>query len=317
MRIRFGYVAIALGFPQGSPNKTVSVKTLETLADPRDRISRLRRILLANLETTLRILKYNAAHRISLYRFTSKTVPLATHPIAAGWDYIADGALLWREIGAYINAHGMRVSAHPDHFTLLNSPDPDVLAISLRDLDYHARLFAAMGFEPFPSLVMHVGGLYKERSAALERFAERFARLPASVALRIMLENDDKIFTAAEVLALCERLGCPMVLDIHHHRLHGGGENLGDLWPRIAATWSGGIPKVHVSSPKSDKDARAHADYVDPADLLPFLRLAGEFSRDLDVMVEAKRKDEAMLALVEALASVPGVRRTGPAAIEL
>lgn len=316
MLVRFGYVAIALGVPEGSPNKTVSVKTVEKIADPADRIGRLRRLMLANLETTLRILRYNAAHGISLYRFTSKTVPLATHPVAAGWDYVADGQPLWREIGAFIAARGLRVSAHPDHFTLLNSPDEAVLVAALQDLDYHARLFEAMGFAPFPSLVLHVGGRYAEKSAALGRFADRFARLPGRLAGRLMLENDDKIFTAGEVLALCERLGRPMVLDIHHHRCNGG-DDLAALWPRIVATWAGGIPKIHVSSPKGARDLRAHADHVDPGDVLPFLRLAAAFGRDLDVMVEAKRKDEAMFRLVDALAAAPGVRRAGPAALEL
>jgi UV DNA damage endonuclease len=316
VRVRFGYVAIALGVPEGSPNKTATAKTLEKIADREGRFGRLRRLMRANLETTLRILRYNAAHEVSLYRFTSKTVPLATHPLAAGWDYIADGQPLWREIGDYVKLHGMRVSAHPDHYTLLNSPKPEVLAASLTDLDYHARMLVAMGLPPSPSLVLHVGGQYREKAAALRRFADRCAALPGRLAARLMVENDDKIFTAAEVLGLCEELGRPMVLDIHHHRVNGGGD-LGELWPRIAATWGDGTPKVHVSSPKDDRDRRAHADYVDPADVLPFLRLARETGRDLDVMVEAKRKDEAMFRLVEELAAEPGVRRAGQAAVEL
>lgn len=316
MRVRFGYVAIALAVPEGSPNKTASVKTVEKIADPLGRIGRLRRLMLTNLETTLRILKYNAAHEVTLYRFTSKTVPLATHPLAADWDYIADGQPLWRDIGDYVKLHGMRVSAHPDHYTLLNSPKPEVLAASLKDLDYHARMLEAMGLPPSPSLVLHVGGQYREKAAALRRFADHFARLPGRLAARLMLENDDKIFTAAEVLALCEELGRPMVLDIHHHRVNGGGD-LADLWPRIAATWGEATPKIHVSSPKDEQDIRAHADYVDPADVLPFLRLARETGRDLDVMVEAKRKDAAMFRLVEGLAATPGVRCAGQAAVEL
>jgi len=316
VRVRFGYVAIALGVPEGSPNKTTTAKALEKIADREGRIGRLRRLMSANLETTLRILRYNAAHEVALYRFTSKTVPLATHPLATDWDYIADGQPLWREIGDYVKLHGMRVSAHPDHYTLLNSPKPEVLAASLSDLDYHARMFEAMGLPPSPSLVLHVGGQYREKAAALRRFAERFAALPGRLAARLMVENDDKIFTAAEVLALCEELGRPMVLDIHHHRCNGGGE-LAELWPRIAATWGGATPKVHVSSPKSSKDIRAHADYVAPEDLLPFLRLARETGRDLDVMVEAKMKDEAMFRLVAGLAAAPGVRRAGLAAVEL
>lgn len=317
MRVRFGYVAISLAVPEGSPNKTTTAKALESIKEPIDRISRLRRIMLENLDTTLRILKYNSAHEIHLYRVTSKTVPLATHPIVDGWDYIADGGSKWREIGDYIRTNDMRVSAHPDHFTLLNSPKPEVLAASLTDLDYHARIFESMGFEAFPSLVMHVGGLYKEKSTALMRFREHFARLPDRLRLRVMLENDDKMYTAAEVLSLCEELGCPMVLDIHHHRCNNKGESLQDLWPRIAATWSGGIPKIHVSSSKNEKDVRAHADYVDLKDVFPFLKVAREINRDFDIMVEAKQKDMAMFQLVEDLTLEAGISRTEQATIEL
>jgi len=315
VKIRFGYVAIALAVPEGSPNKTSSVKTIEKIP-PGDRQSRLGRIAAGNLATTLRILRYNAAHQIHLYRFTSKLVPLATHPVAEGWDYIAAGAPLWQEIGDYVRLHGMRVSAHPDHYTLLNSPKAEVLAAALSDLNYHVRIFEAMGFAPVPSLVMHVGGLYKERETALRRFSEQFASLPERLRLRIMLENDDKIYTAAEILRLCQQLGCPMVLDVHHHRCNNRGESLADLWPGIAATWSDGIPKVHVSSPKSDDDIRAHADDVAVDDVLPFLRLAGELSRDFDIMVEAKEKDAAMFRLIDALAEQPGVRRLEQATLE-
>lgn len=317
MRVRFGYVAISLAVPEGSPNKTTNVKALKKIKEPIDRISRLRRIMQENLETTLRILRYNWAHEVHLYRFTSKIVPLATHPIVEGWDYIAAGGLKWREIGEYIRSNGMRISAHPDHFTLLNSPKPEVLTAALKDLDFHVRIFESMGFEAVPSLVMHVGGLYKEKPTALMRFTEQFAQLPDRLRLRIMLENDDKIYTAAEVVSLCEELGCPMVLDVHHYHCNNRGERLEVLWPRMLATWAGAIPKIHVSSPKSAKDSRAHADYVDPQDILPFLRMAREFNRDVDIMVEAKQKDQAMFRLVEALTLESGIRRIGHATIEL
>jgi len=317
VRIRFGYVAISLDVPEGTPNKTISVKASEKITNKDDRMSRLRRIMLVNLETTLRILRYNAASGIHLYRFTSKLVPLATHPLAAGWDYIAAAGTKWRDIGDYIRKNSMRVSAHPDHFTLLNSPKPDVLAASLADLDYHVRIFEAMGIEALPSLVLHVGGLYNDKLTALARFTENFVQLPERLRRRIMLENDDKIYTAKDVLGLCEELGCPMVLDIHHHRCNNAGEHLQDLWPRIAATWSSVLPKIHVSSPKNQTDLRAHADYVDLADVRPFINLATKTNLDFDIMVEAKQKDKAMFQLVEDLVAEPGVRRSGQATVEI
>jgi UV DNA damage endonuclease len=317
MRIRFGYVAIALAVPQGSPNKTVTVKTLEKIKEPQDRLNRLRRITAENLATTLRVLRYNAAHGIYVYRFTSKTVPLATHPMAKGFQYAEEFGDEFRQIGDYIRSHSMRFSAHPDHFTVLNSPQSEVLAAALVDLDYHARLFEAMGLSIKPSLVLHVGGLYNHKALSLERFVDRYRQLPERLRARIMLENDDKIYTAADVLSLCERLGCSMVLDIHHHRCNNNGEKLAELWPRIVATWNDLTPKIHVSSPKSEKDCRSHADFVAAADVLPFLEIAAVLGRDLDIMVEAKQKDEAMFRLVDELAALNGIRRPERAILEI
>lgn len=316
MKIRFGYVAIALDVPEGSPNKTVTVKTMEKIEDLEGRISRLRRITRENLATTLRILRYNAANGIHVYRFTSKTVPLATHPLAAGWDYIDEFRGEWREIGKLICQHDMRVSTHPDHYTLLNSPQPEVLAMSLRDLDYHVSLFEAMGFEKGPQLVMHVGGVYKDKLSSLERFVDQFEQLPERIRLRLMLENDDKIYGASEVLALCKQIKSPMVLDIHHHACINQGEKMETLWPEVVATWGGAIPKIHLSSPKSVKDFRSHAEFVNVRDFVPFLMAAKELNHDFDVMVEAKNKDRAMFQLLCDLETVSGVRRIGQATIE-
>lgn len=316
MRIRFGYVAIALDVPAGSPNKTVTVKTLEKIADPAGRISRLRRVAAENLQTTVRILRYNAAKQIHVYRLTSKTVPLATHSSTAGWDYLGEFREEWRQIGEYMREHGMRISAHPDHYTLLNSPQPEVLAASLRDLDYHVSLLEAMGFPPGPQLVLHVGGNYGCKEESTARFIRQFRQLPERVKCRVMLENDDKVYAAADVLAICGQIGQPMVLDIHHHACVNQGEELGALWAAVVKTWRADIPKIHVSSPKNKKDVRSHADFVRVEDFLPFLQAARTLGRDFDVMVEAKQKDRAMFQLVRELTEVPGISRVGPAELE-
>ena len=316
MRVRFGYVAIALNLAEGSPNKTVTVKNLEKVA-PQERINRLRRLTHQNLTNTLRILRYNSAHNIHLYRFTSKIVPLATHPIAAGWSYHDEFAAEWREIGSYIKSHNLRVSAHPDHYTLLNSPKAEVLTAALQDLDYHVTMLEAMALPAEPQLVIHVGGLYKEKPAALARFITQFNRLPDRIHLRLMLENDDKIYTATDVIKLCQTVGCPMVLDIHHHACKNNGERLADLWPAIIKTWHNAIPKIHLSSPKSDTDFRSHAGTIELADFLPFLTVAKEVKQDFDVMIEAKNKDQALFKLMDELEQIPGIRRVEQAVIEL
>jgi len=57
-----------------------------------------------------------------------------------------------------------------------------------------------------------------------------------------------------------------------------------------------------VSSPRSGPRDRAHADYVDVSFIRPFLDLlAGTAPGTVDVMVEAKMKDLAMLRLRDEL----------------
>lgn len=317
MRVRFGYVAIALNIAEGSPNKTVTIKTLEKISDPEGQIHRLRRLTRENLTNTLRILRYNSGHDIYVYRLTSKTVPLATHPVTAAWNYIDEFADEWREIGDYIKSRNMRVSAHPDHYTVLNSPKEEILASTLNDLNYHVNMLEAMGLPPAPQLVIHVGGLYKAKEASLNRFITRFNQLPDRIRLRLMVENDDKTYTAADVLDLCQKIGSPFVLDIHHHACINNGENLADLWPDIIKTWAGVTPKIHVSSPKDNKDSRSHADNVTLSDFLPFLTMAKEAGQDFDVMLEAKNKDQALFKLMDELEQIPGIKRVEQAVIEL
>lgn len=56
-----------------------------------------------------------------------------------------------------------------------------------------------------------------------------------------------------------------------------------------------------MSSPKDDKNFRAHADFVNVNELIPLLDAVREFDADLDIMIEAKRKDEALFALMRDL----------------
>ena len=80
-------------------------------------------------------------------------------------------------------------------------------------------------------------------------------------------------------------------------------------------------PKLHASSPKSERDPRGHADHVDAGAVLHFLRGAAGLVPRLDVMLEAKRKDEALLRLMagrrEAEAAGRGVKVLDGATVEI
>lgn len=320
MIFRLGYVAMSVSLADASPSGTVTVSAFNRLPGEEARMYRLRKVMRKNLENTLRILRYNKAYNIKVYRFTSKLVPLATHPLVDGWDYTGDFRDELLEIGDFIKENNFRVSAHPDHYTLINSNSESVLAESLRDLDYHARIYEAMGlFDYKYKLVMHVGGMYGDRRASIRRFEENFEKLPERIRKRIILENDDRSFTATDVLGICKRRNIPMVIDIHHHGCANNGEKLEDLLCDVFDTWEGEYfnPKVHFSSPRSCKDFRSHADDIDIDEFVPFLKTAVKAGRDIDIMLEAKNKDAALLKLSESLSGVEGVKKINEGEFEI
>lgn len=317
MRIRFGYVAISLGTPQGSPNKTTTILNLTKIPQKVDQLSKLSHLAEANLAAQLRVLRYNVAHNIKVFRFTSHLIPLATHPITREWDYCEEFRGELSVIGEIIKKEELRVSAHPDHFTILNSPVDSVVEAALVDLRYHDLLFDAMGLGNQAKLVLHVGGLYKNKPQSLNRFKVVFNSLPKRIQERIIIENDDKSYTANDVLTLCQEIGAPMVLDVHHHNCCNDGTSLPTILPVIFATWGKVIPKIHFSSPKGGTaNVRAHADHIDIDEFMTFLTLAKECDQDFDVMIEAKQKDIALFALMEDLKKVPKVNVINEATIE-
>lgn len=261
-----------------------------------------------NLQATQRILYYNAAHGIRLFRLSSSLIPLATHP-----DVRIDVATEYkdelRQLGDFAKAHDMRLSMHPNQFTLLNGKD-SVVQAAIEDLNYHAAILDGMGLDHTAIINIHVGGVYGDKAAATEKLYSNMPLVPPHVLDRLTFENDDKTYTLSETLAVCQRVKRPCMLDLHHDWCNPSEQTPSELLPAIAETW-GELPmKIHVSSPKSDKEFRSHADYIEPEQLLAFLKSCKEHGLErVDVMIEAKVKDLAMFRLAEDLSKVRGIKR--------
>ncbi|MGN1400479.1 MAG: UV DNA damage repair endonuclease UvsE [Bacillus sp. (in: firmicutes)] len=317
MLIRFGYVSTAVSLWDSSPAKTMTFKRYEQL-DKDERTGKLHNVTRRNLQNTMRMLLYNAAHEIFVYRLSSSIVPLATHPDVL-WDFVTPFKQQWNEIGDFIKACNMRVSFHPNQFTLFTSPRAEITANSVRDLEFHYRMLTAMGVEDTSYMNIHVGGAYGDKQLSIERFHENIRQLPEPIKERLTLENDDKTYTATETLEVCSKQNIPLVFDFHHHLANECETGLSELLPYIFSTWerTGLPPKIHISSPKSDKAFRSHADYVDPVFLQPLLEELKVVNKDVDFMVEAKSKDIALLQLVEDLSAIRGIKRVGGATLEI
>ncbi|WP_439744269.1 UV DNA damage repair endonuclease UvsE [Bacillus pseudomycoides] len=316
MIMRFGYVSHAVALWDCSPAKTMTFTTWKKLGK-QEREEKLYNITTQNLMHTLRILHYNIAHEIPLYRLSSSIVPLATHP-EVDFDYIDIFTPFWRKMGKLIREHNLRVSFHPNQFTLFTSEKPHITDNAVLDMTYHYNVLDAMGLADSSYINIHIGGAYGNKEKALLRFHENLKKLPPHIKQQMTLENDDKTYTASETLAVCKLERIPFIFDYHHHMANLCDEPLEALLPAIFKTWdhTNTIPKVHISSPKSEKEFRSHANYIDATFIKPFLHITRELNQDFDIMIESKQKDLALFQFVDELASIRGVRRISGAALQ-
>lgn len=317
MILRFGYVSMANPLWESSPSRTLTF-THWKRQDEASRKEKLHFLTEQNLKNTIRILHYNIAHEIQVYRFSSSLIPLAAQPDVQ-WDFITPFRQLFKEIGTIVKNHNMRVSFHPGQYTLFTSPQEHVTKNAIVDMTYHYNMLEMMGLHKEATINIHVGGTYGNKKEAILRFHQNFLKLDEEIRKQTTLENDDKTYTAKETLEICEKHGVPFVFDYHHHVANPCEEKLEQLLPKIFATWerSGKVPKFHLSSPKSEKQIRAHADYVNLEFAFPFIKALKEFGKSADIMIEAKAKDLACLKLVEDLSKLRGFKRINGGTIEL
>lgn len=310
MLTSFGFVSTALNLYEASPAKTMTYATYQK-RDEKERTAQLLAITKNNLERTLRVLHYCIAHELPLHRMSSSIVPLATHPEAA-WDFLKETKKECKEIEKLVKKYNIRTSMHPNQFTLFTSPRKEVTLNAVKDMQYHFDLLKGMGIEDRSYINIHIGGAYGDKPSALERFYENIKLLPADIKARMTLENDDKTFTTQETLEVCENEGIPLMFDYHHYMANPDDNgSLEELLPRFVKTWdnTGRPPKVHLSSPKDEKAYRSHHDFVSLDYVLPFFKLMSNYTEELDVMIEAKQKDRAVLQLVDELEKVRGFKR--------
>jgi len=292
---RLGYACICL-----STDARASRGTVLRNATP----ARLRELIAANLDGLRSILEFNARARVLLFRISSDVIPFGGHPVneLRWWEEFGEPLAT---LGAFVRGQGMRVSMHPGQYTLLSSPDERVTAAAVADLTWHARFLDAMGLNVEHKLVIHGGGIYGDKPAAIDRWVERYHALAPEIRRRLVVENDERTYSADDVLELSRRTGTPVVLDTLHHMLKPGdpARPLGDLLPEVFRTWRAedGPPKLHFSSQAGDKRPGAHADYADADEFVAFLESAPDQS--FDCMLEAKAKDLALFRLRDDLAA--------------
>ena len=120
---------------------------------------------------------------------------------------------------------------------------------------------------------IHGGGAYGDKQTALRTLAKNIARLSKEARGLVTLENDDRIFTPADLLPFCREQGIPFVYDIHHHRCTPDGMTEEEATSQALTTWNR-EPLFHISSPLegwSGPKPYRHHDYINIRDFPKFL----------------------------------------------
>jgi UV DNA damage endonuclease len=266
---------------------------------------------------------------VRMYRMASSIAPYASHPDLVEFrDQPQRFASELAELGQKAEQLDLRLSTHPGQYTVLNSTNEATVAAAVTELEVHSEILDAMRLGPESVVVLHVGGVAQDKEKAKDRFEAGFARLSSRAQARLVVENDDRSFGLGDVLDVSRRTGCPVVWDVLHHHCYDPDsipdhEALGEA----LATWPRDVrPKMHYSSARTSLEwresrqgrrkvatpvpppLRAHADMIDPVAFGWFLDHVVD-GRDVDVMLEAKGKDVALLELRRHIAREQGASR--------
>ena len=254
-----------------------------------------------NFKNFEKVLKYNYDNKIKFYRMTHTMFPLLTHP-SININYKEVFKEDFKRLKGIINKFNIRIDTHPDEFCLLTSDKDKVTTNSIEILKFHLELFKLLGING--RCVLHIGSSRPTKEEALNRFRDNFNKLSNELKSLIILENDDKTYTVTDTLLICEELNIPMVLDYHHFICnHEKDERIDKLLPKIIKTWENTNlnPKMHFSSSLNSKQKRNHSTYLNYNFFIKFLKLLKPLNTDIDIMLEAKGRDEALFRLIRQL----------------
>ncbi|GAM43431.1 endonuclease [Talaromyces pinophilus] len=272
---------------------------------------------LANARDIVKMLRWNDRYGIKFLRLSSEMFPFASHEIY-GYKLAPFASEVLAEAGRVAAELGHRLTMHPGQFTQLGSPRKEVIESSIRDLEFHSELLSLLKLPPQQNrdavMILHMGGVFGDKAATLDRFRENYKGLSQDIKNRIVLENDDVSWSVHDLLPICEELSIPLVLDYHHHniifdsdKVREGTLDIMQLYDRIRATWTrkGITQKMHYSEPEptaiTPRQRRKHNARVytlPPCD------------PTMDLMIEAKDKEQAVFELMRKY-KLPGHENIG------
>jgi len=247
-----------------------------------------------NLDCLRQILEFNVAHELLFFRMSSDLVPFASHQVNTyNWQAYFKETLV--QIGNYIKANNIRISMHPDQFVVINSPTDSIVYNSFQELEYQCAIMDLMGLDKSAKLQIHAGGVYGNKPTAISRFISAYQLLPDYIKARLVIENDDRLYSLADCLTIHGETGIPILFDNFHHECLNNGEPMPEALRLAAQTWQpeDGILMMDYSSQAPGERRGKHTASIQLELFREFLsQLQG---LDVDIMLEIKDKEASAL----------------------
>ena len=295
--MNLGYACINMSLAK---QKITTGRTCRYATLLKEGIQHASKLALENCKDLITILEWNQKNDIHFFRVGSDILPWGNKIDPKDYPDFNEICSLLQKAGWIARESNQRLTFHPGPFNLLASPKPEVVENTIKDLEMHSLIFDLMGLDQshYNKINIHIGATYGDKVKAANTWVENYNKLSDSVKSRLTVENDDKasMFSVKDLYYMVfARTGVPIVFDYHHHRFNDGGLSEQAALELAISTWGYTKPVVHYSESKSVHEEnmkirpQAHSDFVNgPINL---------YGHDVDVMVEAKAKDLAILKL--------------------
>ncbi|UYZ34470.1 UV DNA damage repair endonuclease UvsE [Clostridium beijerinckii] len=288
-----GYACLTIGVPDTNL-KSCTAKSLTE--------EKLLEIISYNLKSLKNIIDYNIKNNIKLFRISSDLIPFgSSHLNQLSWWNIFSQE--FAEIGRKIMDNDIRVSMHPGQYTVLNSPNDDVVKRAIEDLNYHVKVLDNFGVGANHKIILHIGGVYNDKEQAINRFADNYKRLNDQVKERLVIENDDKSYNINDVLKIGNEINIPVVFDNLHNDINCYDREKSDSYwiSECNKTWKekDGRQKIHYSQQDPLKKAGSHSNTIKISKFIEFYEsLKGQ---DIDIMLEVKDKNLSAVKCINSI----------------
>ena len=273
-------------------------------------VEKAQKLALQNIADIEKLCEWNYRHNIFVLRLSSDIFPHFTDEKVERYDMsFAMDAL--QKAGEAAKKYRQRINFHPGQYNQIGAVDESVFTKTCEDLKMHADILEAMGVGVDGILCIHGGGVYGNKKKTMERWTEQFQRLPENVKNRVCIENCERCYSVEDCLYLSERCNIPIILDSHHfdcfNMLFRKGKegkeqpiDISVVLPQILESWQrrGMKPLFHIAEQRPGGRVGAHSDFVE---IIPdyMLSIPEKFGMGVDIEVEAKMKEQAIMHLYE------------------